>query len=137
MRADREGEDVRPFPAGGKNPSSLASIHGGARRADGSRVYLLSAVEHGSRIPLGQVLAGSKGFEVAAFAAVVDRIELSGVVVTAAQPSRMPLSSAVVVAMAVGRTPDRAARSPAPQVTATVSIPAALPASTSTTASPM
>ncbi len=55
----------------------------GARRADGSRVHLFSAVEHGSGIPLGQVLAESKGFEIAAFATVLDRIELTDVVVTA------------------------------------------------------
>ena len=55
----------------------------GAKRPDGTRVHLFSAVEHGSGIPLGQVLAESKGFEIAAFATVLDRIDLSGVVVTA------------------------------------------------------
>ncbi len=55
----------------------------GAKRPDGSRVHLFSIVEHGSGIPLGQVLAESKGFEIAAFATVLDRIELAGVVVTA------------------------------------------------------
>ncbi len=63
------------------------AVHGktcrGAKRPDGSRVHLFSAVEHGSGTPLGQVLAESKGFEIAAFAAVLDRIELAGVVVTA------------------------------------------------------
>lgn len=55
----------------------------GAKRPNGSRVHLFSIVEHGSGIPLGQVLAESKGFEIAAFATVLDRIELSRVVVTA------------------------------------------------------
>lgn len=55
----------------------------GARTSDGSRVHLFAIVEHGSGVPLGQVLAESKGFETAAFATVLDRIDLTGVVVTA------------------------------------------------------
>jgi predicted transposase YbfD/YdcC len=55
----------------------------GARRADGSRLHLFSIVEHGSGQPLGQVEAPTKGAEITAFAAVLDRIDLTGVVVTA------------------------------------------------------
>lgn len=55
----------------------------GAKRPDRTRVHLFSAVEHDTGVPLGQVLAESKGFEIAAFATVLDRIDLAGVVVTA------------------------------------------------------
>lgn len=60
----------------------------GAKRPDGTRVHLFSAVEHDTGIPLGQVLAESKGFEIAAFAAVLDRIDLAGVVVGGGRPRR-------------------------------------------------
>ncbi len=36
----------------------------GANRGDGSRVHLFSIVEHGTGVPLGQVLAESKGHEI-------------------------------------------------------------------------
>lgn len=39
--------------------------------------------EHGSGLPLGQVRAETKGHEIAAFRAALDRIDLAGVVVTA------------------------------------------------------
>jgi len=55
----------------------------GALARDGSRVHLFSIVEHTTGIPLGQVQAPSKGFEIAAFATVLDRINLTNVVVTA------------------------------------------------------
>ena len=55
----------------------------GARRADGTRMHLFSAVEHTTGVPLGQVLAETKGHEIAAFATFLDRIDLNGVVVTA------------------------------------------------------
>jgi len=55
----------------------------GAKRGDGSRVHLFSIVEHGTGVPLGQVLAESKGHEIAAFSTVLDRIDLKDVVVTA------------------------------------------------------
>ncbi|BAK34896.1 putative transposase [Microlunatus phosphovorus NM-1] len=55
----------------------------GARQADGSRVHLFSIVDHATGAPLGQVNAGGKDHEIAAFAAVLDRIDLNGVVVTA------------------------------------------------------
>lgn len=55
----------------------------GARTGDGARVHLFSAVDHATGVPLGQVNAGGKDHEVAAFKAVLDRIDLDGVVVTA------------------------------------------------------
>ncbi len=55
----------------------------GARRADGRRVHLFSALEHSTGVPLGQVLAESKGHEITAFATVLDRIDLTDTVVTA------------------------------------------------------
>jgi predicted transposase YbfD/YdcC len=44
---------------------------------------LFSIVDHATGIPLGQVLAETKGHEIAAFATVLDRIDLANVVVTA------------------------------------------------------
>ncbi|BAK34418.1 putative transposase [Microlunatus phosphovorus NM-1] len=55
----------------------------GARGVDGSRVHLFSIVDHATGMPLGQVNAGGKDHEIAAFAAVLDRINLNGVIVTA------------------------------------------------------
>lgn len=55
----------------------------GAKGPDGTGVHLFSIVEHGTGIPLGQVLAQSKGHEIAAFTTVLDRIDLTDVVVTA------------------------------------------------------
>ena len=55
----------------------------GAKRSNGSRVHLFSIVEHGTGVPAGQVLAETKGHEIAAFATVLDRIDLANVVVTA------------------------------------------------------
>jgi len=55
----------------------------GAKRPDGTRVHLFSIVEHGTGTPLGQVLAETKGHEIAAFATVLDRLDLTDVVVTA------------------------------------------------------
>jgi predicted transposase YbfD/YdcC len=55
----------------------------GARGAGGSRVHLFSLVDHATGQPLGQVNAGDKDHEIAAFAAVLDRIDLRDVIVTA------------------------------------------------------
>lgn len=55
----------------------------GAKQANGTRVHLFSLVEHGTGIPGGQVLAETKGHEIAAFTTVLDRIDLTEVVVTA------------------------------------------------------
>ena len=55
----------------------------GARRPDGSRVHLVGVLEHGSGIVVAQVEVASKGSEIGAFAAVLDRIDLHGCVVTA------------------------------------------------------
>ncbi len=55
----------------------------GAVGADGTRVHLFCAVEHTTGIPPGQVKTETKGHQIAAFATVVDRIDLAGVVITA------------------------------------------------------
>ncbi len=55
----------------------------GARRPDGTRVHLFSIVDHGTGVPAGQVLAETKGHEIAAFATVLDRLDLTNVIVTA------------------------------------------------------
>ena len=86
-------------PASFRAPLRAVAVDGktcrGARTGDGERVHLFSAVDHATGIPLGQVNAGSAGndhgkvmgggrdHEVAAFRAVLDRIDLDGVVVTA------------------------------------------------------
>jgi len=54
----------------------------GARRADGSRVHLFAALTHDDT-PLGQVVAPTKGFEIAVFRTLLDRVDLRGRVVTA------------------------------------------------------
>ena len=54
----------------------------GARRPDGTRVHLFAAITHGTAIPLGQVTAATKGYEIAAFAAILDRLDLRGRVIT-------------------------------------------------------
>lgn len=55
----------------------------GARQSDGSRTHLFSMVDHGTGAPLGQVLSPTKGAEIAAFSALLDRIDLHDVVITA------------------------------------------------------
>ena len=55
----------------------------GALGPDGTRVHLFSIVDHATGVPLGQVQAPSKGFEIAVFATVLDRLNLTDVVVTA------------------------------------------------------
>ena len=54
----------------------------GARRPDGSRVHLFAALTHDG-LPAGQVIAPAKGFEIAAFRTLLDRVDLRGRVVTA------------------------------------------------------
>jgi predicted transposase YbfD/YdcC len=54
----------------------------GARGNDGRRAAMFSMAEHATGIPLGQVEITSKG-EISAFATLLDRIDLRGVVVTA------------------------------------------------------
>lgn len=55
----------------------------GAVRGDGTRLHLFSIVDHATGQPLGQVEAHTKGSEIAAFATVLDRINLRGLVLTA------------------------------------------------------
>lgn len=55
----------------------------GARRADGRPVHLVAAVEHTTGIVRGQVAVDVKSNEITAFEPLLDRLELTGVVVTA------------------------------------------------------
>lgn len=72
-----------PVPAAFRAVAVDGKTCRGAVEPDGSRVHLFSIVEHATGVPLGQVRAPSKGFEIAAFATVLDRIDLRNVVVTA------------------------------------------------------
>lgn len=74
---------ARPAPAAFRAVAVDGKTCRGARGADGSRMHLFSIVEHGTGVPLGQVRAETKGHEIAAFATVLDRVHLAGVVVTA------------------------------------------------------
>jgi len=65
----------------------------GARRPDGSRVHLFAAITHGTAIPLGQIAAPTKGYEIATFATLLDRVALHGRVITAYSPGLEPLFS--------------------------------------------
>src|SRR5665648_1168745 len=55
----------------------------GARRPDGSRVHLVGVLDHATGTVPAQVEFASKGSEIAAFAAVLDRVDLHGCVITA------------------------------------------------------
>ena len=74
---------ARTGPRGGLAPLAVdGKTARGARRGDGSRVHLFAAVTHDGR-PVGQVTAPAKGFEIAAFRTLLDRVDLHGRVVTA------------------------------------------------------
>ncbi len=55
----------------------------GARRADGRGVHLLAALEQGSGIVLGQSEIEAKTNEITGFAPLLDRIDITGAVITA------------------------------------------------------
>ncbi len=55
----------------------------GARRDDGTQVHLVACLNHATGTVVGQVEVASKGSEITAFAAVLDRVDLHGCVVTA------------------------------------------------------
>lgn len=55
----------------------------GAHRSDGTQVHLVACLDHATGTVLGQVEVTSKGSEIAAFATVLDRVDLHGCVVTA------------------------------------------------------
>lgn len=55
----------------------------GARRADGRAVHLVAAVEHHSGVVRGQVAVEAKSNEITALEPLLDRMDLTGVVVTA------------------------------------------------------
>lgn len=73
----------QPTPASRKQLRAFA-VDGktarGARQPDGSRTHLFSMVEHTTGVPHGQVLAPTRGAEIAAFSALLDRIDLHDVV---------------------------------------------------------
>jgi predicted transposase YbfD/YdcC len=75
-----------PPPAGSAPVPAAVALDGktvrGALDKDGTRTAMCSIVAHDTGIPLGQVQIDT-GDEIAAFAAVLDRINLRGVVVTA------------------------------------------------------
>lgn len=72
-----------PVPAAFRAVAVDGKTCRGAKAVDGTRMHLFSIVEHDTGIPAGQVLAPAKGFEIAAFATVLDRIDLTNLVVTA------------------------------------------------------
>jgi predicted transposase YbfD/YdcC len=55
----------------------------GARRPDGSRVHLMAAVDHTGSVVLAQTAMPDKGSEVREFTTLLDRIDITGVIVTA------------------------------------------------------
>lgn len=71
----RPGGSVGPVAVDGKTAR-------GARRRDRTGVHLFAAIGHDG-IPVGQVIAPTKGFEIAAFRTLLDRADLHGRVVTA------------------------------------------------------
>jgi predicted transposase YbfD/YdcC len=74
---------ARRGPGGSVGPVAVdGKTARGARRPDGTRVHLFAAIGHDG-IPVGQVIAPTKGFEIAAFRTLLDRADLHGRVVTA------------------------------------------------------
>ena len=55
----------------------------GARHADGRAVHLLAAFDHTSGVVLGQGVVDGKTNEITAFAPLLDRVEVTGAVITA------------------------------------------------------
>ncbi|MCA1673045.1 MAG: transposase family protein [Actinobacteria bacterium] len=70
------GRPVRAIAVDGKTAR-------GARRADGRAVHLLGALEQASGIVLGQTEIQAKTNEITAFAPLLDRIDITGAVITA------------------------------------------------------
>ncbi len=71
------GMDLKVIAADGKTCR-------GSRGADTAAAHLFSIAAHyGGGIPLGQVNAGGEDHEIAAFPAVLDRLDLHGVIITA------------------------------------------------------
>jgi DDE_Tnp_1-associated/Transposase DDE domain len=71
----------------GRKPGEAIAIDGktlrGARRGSGGQVHLLSALLHGTGVILGQCEVEEKSNEIPAAPQLLDRLELSGVTVTA------------------------------------------------------
>jgi len=72
----RSGGDLMCVAVDGKSAR-------GARRADGRPVHLVAAVEHTTGVVRGQVAVDAKSNEITAFEPLLDRLDLTGVVVTA------------------------------------------------------
>lgn len=87
--ADRRDPDPAPTTAGSQAPRAprAVAIDGktirGARAVDGRAPHLLAAFDHDSGVVLGQTAVDEKTNEINAFASLLDRIELTGTVVTA------------------------------------------------------
>jgi hypothetical protein len=67
----------------------------GARGSDGRAVHLLAAFEQASGVVLGQSVVDGKTNEITAFAPLLDRIDITGAIITAdaahpAPPRRLP-----------------------------------------------
>jgi predicted transposase YbfD/YdcC len=55
----------------------------GTRGPDGRAVYLLAAFDHDSGVVLGQTVVDGKSNEITAFAPLLDRVDLTGAIITA------------------------------------------------------
>jgi predicted transposase YbfD/YdcC len=75
-RACSAGEPVRSIAVDGKTAR-------GARQRDGQAVHLFAALDHTSGIVLGQTEVDAKTNEITAFAPLLDRIDITGAIVTA------------------------------------------------------
>jgi predicted transposase YbfD/YdcC len=76
-----------PTPSCGRRARRVIAVDGksarGARGLDGRAVHLLAAFDQASGAVLGQSVVDGKTNEITAFAPLLDRIELSGAIVTA------------------------------------------------------
>lgn len=85
-RAHRAATRTEPIPARRRAIAVDGKCLRGAKRADGSRVFVLSAVRHGDGITLASREIGAKTNEIPEFAPLLDQIDdagLTGAVVTA------------------------------------------------------
>ena len=72
-----------PAPAGRRAIAIDGKTARGARGRDGRQVHLLGALDHTSGVVLGQTVVDGKTNEINAFAPLLDRIDLTDVLVTA------------------------------------------------------
>lgn len=75
------------LPCGAGAPVRSIAVDGktarGARRIGGQAVHLFAALDHSSGIVLGQTQVDAKTNEITAFAPLLDRIDITGAVITA------------------------------------------------------